>query len=94
VSAHADADVTRNGAVLTVEVGGSTLAETVSVPLGEPENWIGDDGLRTKFLLHAGRVFPEDRAAQIAESVLEVEPERPLRELAAQLRLRPEDSLA
>lgn len=94
VSAQRDRDVTRNGAVLTVELDGATLTETVSVPLGEPGNWIDDDGLRAKFLLHAGRVFGQDRAPAIADSVLEIEPERRLRELSTQLRLRPEDQPA
>ena len=85
--------MTRNGAVVTVELDGSTLTETVSVPLGEPGNWIDDDGLRAKFLLHAGRVFGEDRAGAIAASVLEIGPDRPLRELSSQLRLRPEDQV-
>jgi 2-methylcitrate dehydratase PrpD len=94
VSAQADADVAPNGAVLTVELDGGILTETVSVPLGEPGNWIEDDGLRTKFRVHAGRVFGDARAEQIADSVLAIEPERALRELAAQLRLRPQDAAA
>ena len=78
------------GAILTIQVGSKTLTETVRVPLGEPDNWIGDDALRHKFLLLARPTFGDARAAQIADAVLGCAPDTSVCSIAKLLRTQPE----
>jgi hypothetical protein len=56
------------------------------VPLGEPENWIGEERLRKKFLFLAGRVFGDEHAIRIADAVCNLGMEGSVRALAQMTR--------
>ncbi len=82
-------DLPALGAILTVEAGGQAFTSTVEYPLGEPQNWIGDDGLRRKFMLLAGRTYGEAHAARIADCVQALGPDGSVGSLIALLRRAP-----
>ena len=92
VTATVNASLPNNAAIVTVTAGGKTLRETVLVPLGEPGNWIGDAELRHKFMLLAVPVYGERHAVRLADAVLGLLPEQPMRGIAKMLRLQPEPS--
>ncbi len=89
VTATVNAGLPNNAANVTVTAGGKTLRETILVPLGEPGNWIGDAELRHKFMLLAVPVYGEGRAVWLADAVLGLSPEQPMRGIAKMLRLQP-----
>jgi 2-methylcitrate dehydratase PrpD len=57
------------GGGVDIEAGGKTYSAVVRVPLGEPENWVGEDTLRRKFNVLAGKVFGDDHATAIADAI-------------------------
>jgi 2-methylcitrate dehydratase PrpD len=64
-----DDTLPNGGGGVDVTVGGKTYSATVKVPLGEPENWVGEELLRKKFILLAGKVFGEEHAIRIADAI-------------------------
>ncbi|GAB3562572.1 MmgE/PrpD family protein [Amycolatopsis endophytica] len=82
ITVTADESVPNGGGVLTV---GPGVSRAVPVPLGEPENRIGDDALRAKFASLAGRVFDDGQVAGIADGVLGLTPESSVRALVRTL---------
>ena len=89
IALHVATGLPANGAVLTVEAGGQAFTSTVEYPLGEPQNWIGDDRLRRKFMLLAGRTYGEAHAARIADCVQRLGPDGAIGSLIALLRRAP-----
>jgi len=89
VTATVNTSLPNNAANVTVSVSGKTLRESVLVPLGEPNNWIGDDELRRKFMLLAVPVYGQDHAARIADAVLSFKPEDSVRSIVKLLRVLP-----
>ena len=80
------ADLGAHGTTVTVRLPGDELSETVTAPLGEPENWIGDTALQEKFLSLAGPVYGEARARETVAAVSNLGRETDLRALARSLR--------
>jgi len=64
-----DAAIPNGGASMAIKAGGKTYNAIVKVPLGEPENWIGQDKLRMKFLYLAGKVFGQEHAIRVADAI-------------------------
>lgn len=89
VTTTVNTSLPNNAANVTVSVSGKTLRESVLVPLGEPNNWIGDDELRRKFMLLAVPVYGQDHAARIADAVLSFKPEDSVRSIVKLLRVHP-----
>ncbi len=83
-----DASLSKSGAIVTIECGSRTFTDIVRVPLGEPENWIGDDGLRRKFMLLAVPIYGEDHAAIIADRVQALGNDDPIGGITTLLQLR------
>ncbi|GHE76417.1 2-methylcitrate dehydratase [Amycolatopsis deserti] len=83
ITVSADDSVPMGGGTLTVHSGDWTASRAVPVPLGEPENWIGDAALREKFASLAGRVF--DDVDGIAGGVLGLSAESSMRALVRTL---------
>jgi 2-methylcitrate dehydratase PrpD len=65
-----DDSIPNGGAGVEISAGGKTYKEVVKVPLGEPEKWIGEDKLRSKFMFLAGKVLGKDQATQLADAIL------------------------
>ncbi|KAA9159365.1 MmgE/PrpD family protein [Amycolatopsis acidicola] len=80
------ADLGAHGTTVTVRIDGRTLSETVTAPLGEPENWVGDKALREKFTGLAVPVYGEQRAEEIVAAVSALGADTDLRALAGLLR--------
>ena len=57
------------GATIDIDAGDKKLSATVKVPLGEPDNWIGEDQLRHKFLHLASNIYGEEQAIRIANAI-------------------------
>jgi len=55
---------------LTIRARGETFTETVTVARGEPENFLTEDELRSKFSALAVPVLGTDRASALADAVL------------------------
>jgi 2-methylcitrate dehydratase PrpD len=87
ISLKVNALLPANAAILTVEVDGKTLVNTVTFPSGEPENWIGDEVLRQKFLSLAGKTYGEQHAARIADRVQALDPDGSVGSVISLLRL-------
>ncbi|PXY23823.1 hypothetical protein BAY59_26305 [Prauserella coralliicola] len=85
IAVDVDDAVPNGGGTLTVHSGDQSFSRTVSVPLGEPENWIGDDMLSDKFRSLAGHVFEPAHAAGIADGVLGLSPGSSMRALVRSL---------
>jgi 2-methylcitrate dehydratase PrpD len=64
-----DDTIPNGGGAVEINAGGKTYGAVVKVPLGEPENWINDDKLRSKFMFLAGKVLGEDQANQLADTI-------------------------
>ena len=92
VTATANAGLPNNAAHVTVTAGGKTLTETVMVPLGEPDNWIGDAELRQKFMLLAVPVYGPEHAARLADAVMGLSPESAVSSILKLLRIHPASS--
>ena len=73
-------------ASLTVHIGETELATTVPIPYGEPENWLGPEMLRRKFLGLTESVYGPTRAAGIADRVLALRTGQSMRDLVLTLR--------
>ncbi|MBV8868213.1 MAG: MmgE/PrpD family protein [Acetobacteraceae bacterium] len=58
---------------VTVRAGGRVLAKTVTVPKGEPANFLSEAELRGKFAGLADAVLGAERAARLADAVLAVD---------------------
>jgi len=80
ISAHDDESMRKAGATVVVDAAGSELRLKVDDPLGEPENPLGWDKLKSKFLSLAVPVYGAAHADQI---------ERDVRGLAAHAKMRP-----
>jgi 2-methylcitrate dehydratase PrpD len=73
-------------ASLIVHIGETKLATTVRIPYGEPENWLGPEMLRHKFLGLTESVYGPTRAAEIADRVLALRTGQSMRDLVLTLR--------
>lgn len=60
----------RMGGKLTIRTCGETFTETVTIAKGEPENFLAEDELRSKFSGLAVPVLGTDRASALADAVL------------------------
>ena len=58
---------------LTVRARGQTFIRMVKIPKGEPENFLTDAELQTKFDLLAAPILGADRAARLAEALLTID---------------------
>jgi 2-methylcitrate dehydratase PrpD len=91
IAAHIDVDqdanLPENGSRLIIDAGGEQIGTTIDLPLGEPGNWISDDGLRDKFERHAGSIYGIQQSRWIAAAVLDEPLGMSVRELAVRLRL-------
>ncbi len=58
---------------VTVRARGQTFMRTVVVPKGEPSNFLSEDELRAKFAGLADAVLGVERAARLADAVLEID---------------------
>jgi 2-methylcitrate dehydratase PrpD len=85
-----DDHLPRNGSTVIIDAGGQIVRRTINVPLGEPANWISDNQLREKFERHASDTFGEG-SKSIATAVLHKPLDMPVRDLTAQLRIRPQN---
>jgi len=81
-----DDSLPNGGGGVDITAGGKTYSAVVKVPLGEPENWIGEDRLRKKFLYLAGKVFGEEHAIRIADAVCDLGLEGSVRALTQMTR--------
>jgi 2-methylcitrate dehydratase PrpD len=64
-----DDTIPNGGGGVEMIAGGKTYSSLVKVPLGEPENWIGEDKLRSKFMFLAGKVFGDEQATRLADAI-------------------------
>jgi 2-methylcitrate dehydratase PrpD len=80
ISAYDDEGMRKAGATVVVDVAGSEFALKVEDPLGEPENPLGWDNLKSKFLSLAAPVYGSTHAGKI---------EREVKSLAAHAKMRP-----
>jgi len=69
IAVMGDDDIPNGGASVEIKAGGKTYSAIVKVPLGEPENWIGQDKLRAKFLFLASKVFGQEHAVRLADAI-------------------------
>ncbi len=74
-------DLPDGAAKLTVAAGSNNLTDREDTPKGEPSNWMGDDALKAKFMNEAGQAYGEDRATQIFDAVLGLQPDDSMVEL-------------
>ncbi|MBV8574323.1 MAG: MmgE/PrpD family protein, partial [Acetobacteraceae bacterium] len=58
---------------LTLKARGQTFVKKVVVPKGEPENFLSEAELRSKFMGLAATVLGNDRAAALADAVLAID---------------------
>ena len=87
ITVKPNADLLPGGSVVTVQAGGATLGDTVAKPLGEPENWIGADGVRKKFMMLATPIYGEELSHRIADQVLRLGTEGSIHELMTLMRV-------
>ncbi len=81
-----DPAMTKAGASVVVRLDGSDVSRTVETPLGEPENPVGWDLLRVKFMSLAEPVYGAARAGDIADRVGETGPATLMRDIIGLLR--------
>ena len=77
------------GGGVHIEAGGKTYSAVVRVPLGEPENWVGEDALRRKFGFLAGKVFGAEHATTIADAIYGLGTDDSVRSITRLLRRLP-----
>lgn len=74
-------DLPDGAAILTVEAGGKTITEREDTPKGESSNWMGDDALKAKFMNEAGQALGTERAMELFDAVLGLQPDDSMIEL-------------
>ncbi|WP_037345947.1 MmgE/PrpD family protein [Sciscionella sediminilitoris] len=79
-------DLSAHETVVTARIHDQEYTESVPLPLGEPDNWIGDAALRGKFTGLAEPVYGADRAGRIVHAVAELGAETDMRTFIASLR--------
>ena len=86
ISVKGDPSLPPAAAIVKIDCSGKTLSDTVIKPLGEPENWIGEGGVRKKFEQLAAPIYGQELTFRIADRVLKLEPASSIRNLITLLR--------
>jgi 2-methylcitrate dehydratase PrpD len=72
--ADAQAEFPANmAAKLTLEARGQTFTRMVRIPKGEPDNFLSDDELRSKFTALSAPVLGDDQSRQLAQLLLAID---------------------